>query len=136
MGTHFGFQALIYGNGHDPVLKQALKNRKTAEETLNYGGLEEMVKDCFNARAIGLWYSCQDINQQLESEKKASGQVELPGTAPAPSGEGAMDEVPEHILTSSLEEGLESNFAMMNELLRSLTTRTRSPSTALWLCTW
>lgn len=95
-----------------------------------------MVKDCFNARAIGLWYSCQDINQQLESEKKASGQVELPGTAPAPSGEGAMDEVPEHILTSSLEEGLESNFAMMNELLRSLTTRTRSPSTALWLCTW
>ena len=46
--TCSGFQALIYGNGHDAVLKQALKNRKTPEETMSYGGLEELVKDCVN----------------------------------------------------------------------------------------
>ena len=41
------WQALVYNNGHDSVLKQALKNRKTPAEALSYGGIEELVKDVF-----------------------------------------------------------------------------------------
>ena len=90
---------------------------------MNYGGLEELVKDCVNYlptphksqvrcpfRFISykvFRYGCQDIDKQLESEKKASGQSELPGTAPALPGAGPTDDVPEHILTSSLEDGLD-----------------------------
>ena len=41
-------QALIFNNGHDAVLKQAMKNRKTPPEALSYGGIEELVKDELN----------------------------------------------------------------------------------------
>ena len=44
----------------------------------------------------------QEITKHADKEKEASGQVVLPGTAPAPSSDAT--EVPEHILATCLEE--------------------------------
>ncbi|CAK9003484.1 Uncharacterized protein SCF082_LOCUS7759, partial [Durusdinium trenchii] len=62
-------EGLVFSNANDPTLKQALKNRKSITEALQYGGVEELVKE---------------IDKQIEKEKKESGQA-LPGTAPQPS---------------------------------------------------
>lgn len=47
-------QAVVYNKTHDSVLKQALKNRKSATEVLGYGAFETLVQDLLFRRFASL----------------------------------------------------------------------------------
>ena len=49
-------QGLVFSNGYDPVLKQALKNRKTISEALEYGGINELVQDELVCWSVSGWH--------------------------------------------------------------------------------
>lgn len=48
-------------------------------------------------------FNSKDIKKLVEREKKESGK-ELSGTAPAPPQPQSLDDVPEHILTTGIED--------------------------------
>ena len=81
---------MVYQKTHDSVLRQGLKNRKSATEILSYGAFETVV---------------QELKGAVEKDRKASGQA-LPGTAPASTAQSARDadDIPEHILSACLED--------------------------------
>ena len=81
---------MVYQKTHDSVLRQGLKNRKSATEILSYGAFETLV---------------QELKGAVEKDRKASGQA-LPGTAPASTAQSVRDadDIPEHILSACLED--------------------------------